>query len=124
MEGNPVNWFEIPVANIDRAKAFYDQVFEINIQMVDLDGTKMGFFPGDVNKSGATGSLMQHEQYTPSYPGTLIYLSCQDLAHELSRVQAAGGKVLQQKTMISPEHGYMGLMEDTEGNRIALHSNA
>ena len=124
MEGNPVNWFEIPVANIDRAKAFYDQVFEINIQMVDLDGTKMGFFPGDVNKSGATGSLMQHEQYTPSYQGTLIYLSCQDLAHELSRVQAAGGKVLQQKTMISPEHGYMGLMEDTEGNRIALHSNA
>ncbi|PQB04562.1 VOC family protein [Aureitalea marina] len=123
MEGNPINWFEIPVSNIERAKSFYDKVFEINIQMVDLDGTKMGFFPGDVSKPGATGSLIQHEQYTPSYQGTLIYLSCQDLAHELSRVEAAGGKVLQQKTRISPEHGFMGLMEDTEGNRIALHSN-
>ena len=123
MVNNPVNWFEIPVSDIDRAKAFYDQVFEIDIQIVDLDGTMMGFFPGDVSKSGATGSLMQHESYTPSHQGTLVYLACEDLKHELSRVESAGGKILRDKTMISPQHGFMGVMEDTEGNRVALHSN-
>lgn len=122
MNNNPINWFEIPVTDIDRAKSFYEEVFQTNIQLVDLDGTKMAFFAGDVQKPGATGALILHESYTPSHAGTLVYFSCADLKVQLSRVAAAGGKVLQEKTMISPEHGFMGIMEDTEGNRVALHS--
>jgi predicted enzyme related to lactoylglutathione lyase len=34
----------------------------------------------------------------------------------------AGGKIVAPKTEISPEHGYMALFIDTEGNRVALHS--
>jgi len=45
-----------------------------------------------------------------------------DLANELSRVEPAGGQVLQGKTQISEEHGYMALFIDCEGNRVALHS--
>ena len=48
----------------------------------------------------------------------------EDVQNELNRIEAAGGKVLQPKTEISPEHGFMGVFEDTEGNRIALHSQA
>ena len=118
-----VGWFEIPVANMERAKTFYEAVFNTQIGVHDLDGTIMGWFPGQDAKSGAPGSLMLHEQYTPSYQGTLVYFNCDQLNIELERVVPAGGKVLMEKTMISPEHGFMGLFEDSEGNRIALHSN-
>ena len=40
------------------------------------------------------------------------------------RVEAAGGTVYQPKTQISPEHGYMAVFIDTEGNRVALHSRS
>ncbi len=118
-----VGWFEIPVSNMDRAKAFYEQVFDTQIAIHNLDGTIMGWFPGQDASAGAPGSLMFHEQYKPSHDGTLVYLICEDLSEELGRVKLAGGIVLQEKTMISPEHGYMGLFQDSEGNRIAVHSS-
>ncbi|WP_422348276.1 VOC family protein [Flagellimonas sp.] len=123
MEQNIVGWFEIPVTNMDRAKAFYDQVFQIEIQVQDFGGTLMGWFPWDEGKPGASGSLIQHESYKPSSTdGVLIYFSSADVQHELDRVEAAGGKIQRGKTQISPEVGYMGVFMDSEGNRVALHS--
>ncbi len=54
--------------------------------------------------------------------GPLIYFTCPDLNNELSRVEDAGSKIMQPKTEIGGGHGFMGLIKDTEGNRIALHS--
>ncbi|TMU56877.1 VOC family protein [Flagellimonas algicola] len=123
MEQNIVGWFEVPVTNMDRAKAFYDQVFQIDIQVQDFGGTLMGWFPWAEGKPGANGSLIQHESYKPSSTdGVLIYFSSVDVQHELDRVEAAGGKIQRGKTQISPEVGYMGVFVDSEGNRVALHS--
>jgi predicted enzyme related to lactoylglutathione lyase len=123
MEYNPVGWFEIPVENISRAKNFYDTVFDISIAIHVLGGLQMGWFPIAQGKSGATGSLMQHRMYKPSLThGPLIYFSCKDVSLELSRVEEAGGEILKQKTEIGAGHGFMALVKDTEGNRIALHS--
>ena len=116
------NWFEIPTADINRAKAFYESILQCQMQLVNIGGFDMCFFPGD-GTQGATGALINHEEYTPSHAGTLVYLMTQDVAEPLSRVEQAGGKVLREKTLIAPEHGYMGVFEDTEGNRVALHSN-
>ncbi len=124
MEHNLVGWFEIPVTDMDRAKKFYDTVFQIEIGIHDLDGVIMGWFPNAPNKSGATGSLVKHESYVPSEThGTVIYFSCKDLSNELSRVEDVGGRILQSKTEIGGGHGFMALFVDSEGNRIALHSN-
>ena len=38
------------------------------------------------------------------------------------KIESQGGKTLMNKTQISPEIGYMAYFLDTEGNRIALHS--
>ncbi|WP_299261718.1 VOC family protein [uncultured Aquimarina sp.] len=118
-----VTWFEIPVINMDRAKAFYEKVFDIEIDIHKMDGLQMGWFPNK-NQSGiATGSLIHAgEHYKPSENGVLIYFSCENLANEIGRVEAAGGKVVSNKKQISPENGYMGYFIDSEGNRIALHS--
>ena len=123
-EENMVGWFEIPVKNMSRAKSFYETVFEISIQVQDLGGTQMGWFPWASGKPGSSGSLIHQEDwYVPSEKqGVLIYFSSADVQIELDRVTAAGGTVLKQKTQISPEVGDMGLFLDTEGNRIALHS--
>ncbi|WP_073176297.1 VOC family protein [Flagellimonas flava] len=126
MKQNMVGWFEIPVLDMDRAKTFYDTVFEIGIQVQDFGGTLMGWFPWAEGKTGASGSLiLQPDWYTPSKKdGVLVYFSSEDVQTELDRIEAAGGQILKPKTQISPEVGYMALFVDTEGNRIALHSRS
>ncbi|MBT8254038.1 MAG: VOC family protein [Flavobacteriaceae bacterium] len=123
MDHNMVGWFEIPVKDMERAKSFYDQVFKIAIQVQDFNGVLMGWFPYAEGKKGAPGSLIKHEAYIPSNSdGVLVYFSSHDVENEINRVEEAGGKVLQSKTQISPDVGYMALFIDSEGNRMALHS--
>jgi len=119
-----VGWFEIPVTDMLRAKEFYEAVLNISISIHEFGALKMGWFPNDPEKSGATGSLVQNEMYKPSMTdGSLLYFSCTDVSTELSRVEAANGEIIQPKTQIGEGHGFMALIKDTEGNRIALHSN-
>ena len=123
MSTNLVGWFEIPVTNMERAKAFYDTVFNIEVQVQNFGEVLMAWFPFDENKPGASGALVKQEAYVPSGTlGVLIYFSSEDISTELSRVEETGGKVIQPKTQISPEIGYMAIFVDSEGNRIALHS--
>lgn len=125
MEHNMIGWFEIPVGDMDRAKKFYEAVFNIDIAIHNMGEFKMGWFPNVPEKPGATGSLVQHEMYVPSTThGPLIYFSCKDVADELSRVEASNGQIMQSKTAIGDGHGFMALLKDTEGNRIALHSQS
>ena len=125
MEQNMVGWFEIPVTDMDRAISFYNAVFKLNIQAQSFGGITMGWFPFVEGGEGASGSLVLDKNYQPSAThGVVIYFSSEDVSNELNRVEAAGGAVLQAKTQISPEVGYMGIFKDSEGNRIALHSRA
>ncbi|GAA4279218.1 VOC family protein [Aquimarina mytili] len=118
-----VTWFEIPVRDMGRAKIFYEKVFDIEISLQEMDDIQMGWFPNKNQVGIATGTLIYAgEHYTPSADGVLVYFSCDDVAAEISRVEAAGGKVISAKKLISENHGYMAYFIDSEGNRIALHS--
>lgn len=123
MKNNIVGWFEIPVMDMDRAVKFYEAVFNIKLSRNPMGALDMSWFPS-ANGHGASGSLVHHEYYQPSADGVLIYFNCPsgDLSNELSRVELAGGKVLIPKRLISDEVGHMAVLKDTEGNRIALHS--
>ena len=122
MKRNMVGWFEIPVSDMDRAKTFYEKVFQVKIDIQNFGGLQMGWFPFEDEKEGASGTLIKQESYIPSHEGTLVYFMSDDVQNELDRIEAAGGKIYQPKTEISPEHGFMGVFEDSEGNRVALHS--
>lgn len=125
MKTNMVGWFEIPVSNMNRAKKFYEKVFDIEIHTEQFGETLMGWFPfpKDPKAAGSGGSLVQNEQfYKPMANGTLVYFSSPEITYELRKVEEAGGVVLQEKTLIKEEIGYMALILDSEGNRIALHS--
>jgi len=124
MEYNVISWVEIPVVDMDRAKQFYESIFGIEIEVHQLKELLMGWFPFADGKPGASGSLVQHpEAYVPSgKQGPLVYFVCEDVQKVLDRVESGGGQIIQPKTRINEDIGFMGVLSDTEGNRIALHS--
>ncbi len=118
---NPVNWFEIPANNIDRAKRFYEEVFGVTLTLNDMGPLKMAWFPMKQGATGATGSLVKAETYVPSHAGTMVYFSVDDIEGTLQKVTGSGGKVVNPKQSIG-EYGFVAHFEDCEGNRVALHS--
>ncbi len=124
MNTNPVGWFEIPVSNMERAIKFYQSALDVKLSRNQFGVLDMAWFPWDQTKPGATGSLAYNKEfYEPSQKaGVLIYLSCEDVAEALKRIDAAGGKTLVRKKLIKEDIGYMGVFLDSEGNRMALHS--
>lgn len=115
-------WFEVPAVDMERAKNFYQQIFDIELSDLDIDDFKMSMFPAEEGSVG--GALCQHEEYKPSQEGTLVYFNANpDLQAVADKIEQAGGKVLQPKTKISDEYGFMALFTDTEGNRMGLHSD-
>ncbi len=119
---NAVNWFEIPVTDMDRAKRFYESVFDIEMNLTEMGPMLMAWFPMEEGAEGAAGTLIKSEGYTPSYEGSMVYFSVNDIKHTLSKIEKNGGKVVNPKTDIG-KYGFVAHFEDCEGNRVALHSN-
>ncbi len=120
---NSLNWFEISVSDLDRAKKFYEAIFGIKMEVQSMMGMEMAFFPFEPGTGKASGGICKSQMHTPSADGVKIYLNGNpDLAVALSKVEKAGGKVIMPKTKISDDIGHMAYFTDTEGNTIALHS--
>ena len=120
-----ISWFEIPSIDINRAQQFYEAIFDIQMIPMDMPQLQMRMFPIENPMTGIGGAITKAEGfYKPSATdGPLIYLNGNpDVQLILDKIEAAGGKIVVPKTQISPEHGYMAVFIDTEGNRVALHS--
>jgi len=120
---NSLNWFEIPAADIKRAVKFYETVFSITMPQMEMGGS-MAFFPADMEGGKVGGALVQSPMHKPSTEGAIIYLNGNpDLDIALGKVEKAGGKIVMPKTKITDEIGFMAFFTDTEGNKVAMHSN-
>jgi predicted enzyme related to lactoylglutathione lyase len=120
-----ISWFEIGSNDLDRATKFYETIFGISLFPMDMENIKMRMFPVDDPQNGIGGALVDSGGFhkPSSTEGVLIYLNGNpDVQQVLDKVEDAGGKILLQKTEISPEYGFMAVFLDTEGNRIGLHS--
>lgn len=115
-------YFEIPVADLDRAVRFYSEVLGVSLTRTDIDGNLMALFPADAER-GIPGALAQGESYVPGRQGTRLYFRTDNLEATLQRAVALGARVLYPKTSIG-ELGWVAEFEDSEGNCIALHSEA
>lgn len=115
-----VSWFEIPAENFEHAVAFYSHIFGIEMEKVVSNEFTMAFFPTD---GGIGGAVIAGPGSVPSDAGPLLYLNGgNDLNNVLSKVTEAGGRVVMEKTFISEDAGYFAIFIDTEGNKLALHS--
>ncbi len=123
---NPVVWFEIYVNDLKRAKTFYEQVFDLKLKELPTPGAiknelKMLAFPMELEEPGVSGSLVKMEGFEAGGNSTIVYFSSEDCAIEESRIEEAGGKLLQSKQSLG-EYGFMVLASDTEGNMFGINS--
>jgi predicted enzyme related to lactoylglutathione lyase len=122
-QANPVGWFEIPVTDMARAKDFYGHVFGFELEEHEMGPDLMAWFPMAEGVVGAAGTLILGEGYVPSDKGVLVYFTTPDIDAALARANEKGGKVLTEKMSIG-EYGFIGMILDSEGNRIGLHTRA
>ncbi|MBN1434315.1 VOC family protein [Candidatus Fermentibacterales bacterium] len=120
-EHNPLGWFEIPVTDMDRAVGFYERVLGLPLDMHEMGEERMAWFPSRPGEPGCAGALVMAQGYEPSLSGVVIYFTCPDIGETLEKVAEAGGKVLLERTGIG-RYGFVGFLEDSEGNRSGLHS--
>jgi predicted enzyme related to lactoylglutathione lyase len=117
-EKNCAVWFDIPVADLDRAAAFYRQVLNIGVSKETYG--EMSFCILD-HHDGNGGCLVLNKSEIAA-GGVLIYLNVNGRIRDaVGKVQANGGSVIQDTHAIGP-HGFRAVVLDSEGNRIALHS--
>ena len=120
---NSLNWFEIPVTDMNRARHFYQVVFGIHMEQMNIADMEMAGFPGEPGNGKASGALVKSDYHTPSMDGVIVYLNANPAMDDVvARIEPEGGQVLMAKTLITDEIGYMAFFKDTEGNRVAIHS--
>jgi predicted enzyme related to lactoylglutathione lyase len=123
MANNPVNWFEIYVQDMERARKFYEAMLQTKLKKLNSTVPELWAFPQSFTDYGASGALAKMEGFPSggNSNSTLVYFSCVDCAVEAKRAVAAGGRILKEKFSIG-EYGFIVLAFDTEGNMFGLYS--
>jgi hypothetical protein len=123
MANNPVGWFEIYVQDMERAKKFYEAVFQVKLNKLNnaTQEQELWAFPQSFTNYGASGALAKMEGVSSGANSTLVYFSCADCANEAKRIKDSGGRIFKDKSSIDG-YGYIVLAFDTEGNMFGLHS--
>lgn len=116
---NPVQYFEIPVINLERASSFYKRVFHFEFTQEIIDNNQMALFPFYESSKGITGALAKGNTYIPSKQGTLVYFDVENIDKILSMLKKE--QILYPKTKVEGK-GFVAEIEDSEGNKIGLFS--
>ena len=120
---NPINHFEIPFDNSERAIKFYKEVFgwEI-IPMPDMNYTIVHTTPTNENQMPKEAGTINGGMYNRSDGGSrspVLVITVPNLDEHIKKIQAHGGKITMEKRQV----GKMGLyaqIKDTEGNIIGI----
>jgi predicted enzyme related to lactoylglutathione lyase len=118
---NRAVWFDIPVADLGRANAFYAAVLACGVERMDFEGVSFSVLEHD---EGNGGCLVPKPGEVTADKGILLYLNVDGRIRDAAaQVKALGGKVVEDVHAIGP-HGFRAIVLDSEGNRIALHSES
>ena len=118
---NQIVWCDIPVLDLDRAVKFYSAILGQPVKKQEFSGMTIGILPHNDGEVG--GCLFTSEDQKPTSAGALIYLNTGGrLDDAIAAVVPNGGKIVQAKHSIGP-FGFRAVVTDSEGNRVALHSD-
>ena len=117
---NTIVWADIPVTDMDRARAFYSRVLEADVEL--MPGMEdVALLPGD--DDAVSADLAKGENQKPSADGCTIYLDSKgDPEGMLQRAVAAGGQVAMPVSDMGEMVGFIGFFIDSEGNKIGVHA--
>jgi predicted enzyme related to lactoylglutathione lyase len=119
---SPVRWFEIYVADMHRAKIFYERTFGFHFSKMASRSWGVEMWSISTTATGKSfGSLVWKEDVIPSGTSSVVYFASEDCAREERIAAEVGGKVHESKFSIG-QYGFMSLIRDTEGNLIGIHS--
>jgi len=121
---NAVNWVELPSVDFERAVRFYETILESKLRREVSNGELNALFPTE-GDDPVGGSIISRPSQKPSTDsGTLAYLNAAGkMSAILSRIEAAGGKVLLPRISIGAP-GFISMFLDSEGNKVGLHEPA
>lgn len=115
---NKLTHFAIHIDDIERAKSFYDGVFDWGFSSYGQDDFLQ--IKSDKSENGELIGAMQSRKYSP-VPERIIGLECtigvESIDETIEKVKSNGGQVVMPKTAI-PYVGYIAKFLDTEGNLI------
>jgi predicted enzyme related to lactoylglutathione lyase len=118
---NAINWFEIPVRDLDRAQRFYEALLERPLRREQMGEATLAVFTYD--EAGVGGCLFAGGDLAPAAQGTIVYLdAAPSLDAALARVERAGGRIATPKVQLPGDMGAFAHVVDTEGNRVGLHA--
>ncbi len=116
---NRAVWFDIPVADLDRARTFYHALLDIEIHREEYDG--FAFCVLD-HEQGNGGCLVPDSAAISQGGGVLVYLNVDGRIRDaVTKAKELGAGIIEPIHAIGP-HGCRAIIRDSEGNRIALHS--
>ncbi|MDP6685175.1 MAG: VOC family protein [Candidatus Marinimicrobia bacterium] len=118
-KNNRAVWVDIPVADLDRAKQFYEAVMNIKVFTEEFGDVRFCVLD---HENGNGGCLVINEKEISSDSGILVYMNVDERIHDaVAKVESSGGSIIEPAKTIGP-HGVRAVVLDSEGNRIALHS--
>ena len=118
-----INWFEIPVTDIDSAQIFYEAVLGRPLRREPMGHQTLAVLPYDEPAVGGALIAGPHVP-APSGAGTLVYLNVNpDLDAALARALAAGAQLVTPRVDLPDGMGSFVHVLDVAGNRIGLHAH-
>jgi predicted enzyme related to lactoylglutathione lyase len=109
-------WFEIPVTDMGRAKAFYAAVLDTELKDDNTGPNPMAIFPA--SEQGVAGHLYPGKPAASGAGNTVHLASPEPLEAALERVRQNGGEVTSEIITIPP--GRFAYCLDPDGNSIGL----
>ena len=117
---NTIVWADIPVTDMDRARAFCAAVLEDEIPLMDGANGDVALLP--MERGTVSGDLVRSENQKPGLTGCTIYLGSNgDPEGMIERAVAAGGAVLVPVADMGDMIGSIGYFQDSGGNRSGVH---
>ena len=122
---NPITHFEIPADNVERAKRFYEKIFDWKIEKYDKDDDYWFVMTAEVGD----------DEWTPKEPGAingglvkrdkpkepfLNYITVDSIDKICKTIEKNGGKIIVPKTEMG-DWGWWATFMDTEGNVFGLY---
>lgn len=111
--GRPIMHFEIASPNLERAAAFYQELFDWDVGVEQMDGYRLV----ETTDDSIGGGLLRTPEGVSPY--ITIYVGIEDLAETLKRAEELGGKTVVEPMPI-PGAGMFAMFQDPDGVMLGL----